>query len=423
MICISGQKQQTASLLNSIFDKQVNEMETKKVDIAIVGAGPAGLSLALSLAHSGLKIALLEQQALSKIAKPEFDGRDIALTHLSKTILIELGVWKHVPQHAIHHIKEAKVINGPLSDFNNASSCLHFERSDGPDAPLGYLIANYQIRQALYQQLIEHPNIELMCEQKVQTIEIVSDQAQLTTQELKLDTTLLVASDSRFSSARRLMGLTAKMKDFGKVMIVCNMKHQLSHEHTAQECFQYDRTCAILPLGESESSIVITVNASESERLLALDDNRFNLEVEQMLATRLGKMSLISQRTAYPLIGVMSDRFIAKSFALIGDAAVGMHPVTAHGFNLGLRSADTLAQLIVKAQKQGKDIASRRLLLEYEARHKLLSKPLYEATNKIVALYTNPSPLAKVMRKTGITLGNQFLPFKKLVTHRLTQIR
>lgn len=396
-------------------------MNIKKVDIAIVGAGPAGLSFALSLANSGLKILLLEQQTLDQISKPAFDGRDIALTHLSKTILTELGVWQSVPLDTIHTIKEAKVING--NSLNEPSSTLQFDRSDDPTAPLGYLIANHQIRQALYNQLITHPNIELLCEQAVKAINIEDESALISTDQFMIDASLLVSSDSRFSTSRRMMGLSAKMKDFGKVMIVCNMSHEKSHHNTAQECFKYDKTCAILPLGEGVSSIVITVNASESERLLALDDASFNRETECMLEAKLGKMSLNSPRTAYPLIGVMSDRFIAHRFALIGDAAVGMHPVTAHGFNLGLRSADTLAQLIIKSDEQGKDIASQWLLHQYEARHKLLSKPLYDATNAIVNLYTNPAPLAKMIRKTGIKVGNRFFPFKKLVTHRLTQIR
>lgn len=399
-------------------------MNTKKVDIAIVGAGPAGLSFALSLAKSGLNVVLLEQQSLTKIAKPEFDGRDIAMTHLSKTILSELGIWQNLPDNVIYQIKEAKVINGVTSsNFSEPASTLHFDRSDDPAAPLGYLVANNQIRQALYQQLSQHSNIELMCGQSVKNISTKKDVALITTAQGQIAAKMIVSSDSRFSTSRRMMGLSAKMKDFGKVMIVCNMKHDKSHHNTAQECFQYDRTCAILPLGEGFSSIVITVNASESERLLTLDDTAFNTEAKLMLNTRLGEMSLISPRTAYPLIGVMSDRFIAQRFALIGDAAVGMHPVTAHGFNLGLRSADTLAQLIIKAECQGKDIASNWLLHQYEARHKLLSKPLYDATNTLVALYTNPAPFAKVVRKVGIKIGNQFLPFKKLVTHRLTQVR
>lgn len=411
-------------------------MDRKNVDIAIIGAGPAGLSFALCLANSGLKIVLIDQQKLEDIAKAKFDGRDIAMTHLSKTILTELNVWQRFPEDIIHPIKEAKVINGPLgkapgvgnqhSVFKTSlfkTPALHFERTDDAEAPLGYLVANYQIRQALYDQLVEHDNIELITEQQVNYINTFANRGVIETRDYVVNASLVVSADSRFSTTRRMMGLSAKMKDFGKVMIVCNMKHTLSHENTAQECFQYGRTCAILPLGKGESSIVITVPASEAKRLTDLPEEEFNQQAKEMLDGRLGDMELISPRCPYPLVGVISDRFIAKRFALIGDAAVGMHPVTAHGYNLGLRSADTLAEQIIKAQQAGKDIASSWVLHNYEVRHQLLSKPLYEATNAIVELYTNDKPLAKIARKAAIHIGNQFMPFKHAVTHRLTQIR
>lgn len=406
-------------------------MERRNVDVAIIGAGPAGLSFALCLAKSGLKTLLIDQQKLTDIAEPKFDGRDIAMTHLSKTILSELKVWQRFPEDIVHPIKEAKVINGPLGHAPGVGGlhsffktpALHFERNDDADAPLGYLVANYQIRQALYDQVAEHDNIEIITEQQVNYVKTFANRGVVETSDYIVNASLVVSADSRFSATRRMMGLSAKMKDFGKVMIVCNMKHSQSHENTAQECFQYGRTCAILPLAEGESSIVITVPASEAKRLTDLPEEDFNQQVKVMLDGRLGDMELISPRCPYPLVGAISDRFIANRFALIGDAAVGMHPVTAHGYNLGLRSADTLAEQIIKAQQAGKDIASAWVLHSYEVRHQLLSKPLYEATNAIVDLYTNDKPLAKIARKAAIHIGNQFMPFKHAVTHRLTQIR
>jgi len=401
-------------------------MSTKNVDVAIIGAGPAGLSFALSLAKSGLQILLVDQQSLDSIAKPQLDGRDIAMTHLSKTILSELSVWQRFPEEVVHPIKEAKVINGPLGNEKHSllkTPALHFERQDDAQAPLGYLVANHQIRQALYDQVCEYDNIEMLTEQQVNYVKTFSNRGVIETSDYVVNASLVVSADSRFSTTRRMMGLSAKMKDFGKVMIVCNMKHTLSHENTAQECFQYGRTCAILPLGKGLSSIVITVPASEAKRLTDLPVEEFNRQAESMLDGRLGEMELITERHSYPLVGVISDRFIAKRFALIGDAAVGMHPVTAHGYNLGLRSADTLAEQIIKAQQGGKDIASSWVLHNYEVRHQLLSKPLYEATNAIVELYTNDKPLARIARKAALHIGNQFMPFKHAVTHRLTQIR
>ena len=390
-------------------------------DVAIVGAGPAGLSFALCLANSGLNITIVDQQPLAAIADPAMDGRDIAMNHLSKGILEELGVWQRFPADEVHPLKEAKVIDG------NSPYTLHFERSDDPVAPLGYLVANHQIRKALYQQVIEHDNIRLITEASVTNvhtnaadgvIELTGEQGQST-----LRASLVVAADSRFSAVRRMMGISARMKDYGRVMMVCNMEHERDHENTARECFFYGRTCAILPLGPNRSSIVITTPSSRSTELTNLSDEDFTREAENMLSQRLGNMKLVTERYSYPLVGAMSNRFIGQRFALIGDAAVGMHPVTAHGYNLGLRSADTLAQQIIKAQQSGKDIASQWVLGNYEVRHKLLSTPIYDGTNLVVKMFTDDNPMAKVARKAALRFGNNFKPFKNLVTQRLIQER
>lgn len=401
--------------------RQQTQLAPRNTDIAIVGAGPAGLSFALCLARSGLSITVIDQQPLDKIANPTLDGRDIAMNHLSKNILEELGVWQRFPADEVHPLKEAKVIDG------ESTYALHFERTDDPIAPLGYLVANHQIRQALFDQVQEHNNIELLTSTSVDNVhtnaadgvvEVSSDAG-----KQMIRASLVAAADSRFSAVRRMMGISARMKDYGRVMMVCNMDHERSHQNTAQECFQYGRTCAILPLGPNRSSIVITTPSSRSGELTSMSDDDFAREAENILNDRLGKMTLVTERFSYPLVGAMSNRFIGQRFALIGDAAVGMHPVTAHGYNLGLRSADTLAQQIIKAQQAGKDIASTWVLGNYEVRHKLLSTPIYDGTNAVVRLFTDDNPLAKVARKTALRFGNNFKPFKKLVTQRLIQER
>lgn len=396
-------------------------LELNHPDVAIIGAGPAGLSFALCLARSGLSICVIDQQPLEQIADAQLDGRDIAMNHLSKGILEELGVWQRFPQEAVHPLKDAKVING------DSPYTLHFERSDDRHAPLGYLVANHQIRRALYQQVQQHDNIQLLTQANVTNVHTNAADGVVeleTTDGIKtLRAALVVAADSRFSAVRRMMGISAKMKDYGRVMMVCNMEHEKDHEHTARECFFYGRTCAILPLGPNQSSIVITTPSARSAELNNLNDEDFTREAEQMIGHRLGKMTLLTERHSYPLVGAMSNRFIGQRFALIGDAAVGMHPVTAHGYNLGLRSADTLASQIIKAQQSGKDIGSQWVLGNYEVRHKLLSKPIYEGTNVVVQLFTDDNPLAKVARKAALRIGNHLTPFKKLVTQRLIQER
>lgn len=407
-----SQSSENVTLLDS------HKKSVKKVDVVIIGAGPAGLSLACSLAESGLSIAIIDKQSQAQVAEPAMDGRDIAMTHLSKTILKELGVWQRFSSDVIHPLCEATVQNG------NSPYALHFERSDDPDAPLGYLVANHCIRDALYQQAITQSNIEWLFEKSVVRVETNEHSGQVELDDgSQFEASLVVSADSRFSATRRMMGIGARMKDFGRVMIVCNMTHPLSHRNTAQECFHYGRTCAILPLGENTSSIVITVPASQADHLTGLPKEEFAKEAEKMLDGRLGNMTLISERFAYPLVGAYADKFVGKRYALVGDAAVGMHPVTAHGYNLGLRSADTLAKQLIKAKQQNKDIGTQSVLQAYQWRHQLLAKPLYESTNLIVRLYTDDRPVAKLVRKLGVRVGNNVAPFKKLITHRLTQIR
>tara|TARA_B100000378_G_C17762569_1_gene313672 strand:- start:176 stop:559 length:384 start_codon:yes stop_codon:yes gene_type:complete len=124
----------------------------------------------------------------------------------------------------------------------------------------------------------------------------------------------------------------------------------------------------------------------------------------------------------YSLVGVFADRFISHRFALIGDAAVGMHPVTAHGFNLGLRGQNTLSLEIKSALMHGLDIGSQVILKNYQSKHRRASKPLYLGTNAIVKLFTDDSFFSKIVRKTVLRIGNNFIPAKRKIMDQLTEV-
>lgn len=392
---------------------------TSQKDVIIIGGGPSGLSLALALAPLGLSIAVIDKQHPDAIAEPGMDGRDIALTHLSRSLLQKMHAWQRVDEAFIHPLQKAEVING------NSPLTLHFERQDDSSQPLGFLIANHRIRRALYEQVLSQENVELILQAEVSAISTTAGQAEVCFKQQeassRLHASLVVGADSRFSSARRMMGIGAKMKDYGRVMIVCNMRHERSNHNTARENFQYGRTCAILPLGENNSSIIITVPAGQAGRLQDIDADTFNAETADMLNGCLGDMELTSERYAYPLIGCYADKFISQRFALVGDAAVGMHPVTAHGYNLALRSANTLALEISRARATGLDIGSQEVLRAYQRKHWLVSRPIYDVTNAIVRLYTDDRPLPSLVRGAAINISNHVTPFKQLVTHMLTR--
>jgi 2-polyprenyl-6-methoxyphenol hydroxylase-like FAD-dependent oxidoreductase len=137
----------------------------------------------------------------------------------------------------------------------------------------------------------------------------------------------------------------------------------------------------------------------------------------------MGRMRRSSELFAYPLVGVLADRFTGPRCALVGDAAVGMHPVTAHGFNLGLLGAARLAEAVGEAAGAGRDVGSRSVLAAYERGHMRVALPLYFGTNTIVSLYTSESLPARVVRGALVRIGDSVHPVKRALASSLTRTR
>ena len=385
-------------------------------DIVVAGAGPAGLAFAASLAGSGLRLALVEKQPAAALADPPFDGREIALTHLSMRLLRQLGAWERIPAEEVSPLREAQVLNG-VSSF-----ALRFDDAGKGDGPLGVLVPNHLIRRSLYELVATLPEVTLLDGQTVASVQTSAQGASVGLADGRsIAARLVVGADTRFSETRRRMGIPATLQDFGKSMLVCRMAHDRPHHGIATEWFGYGQTFAILPLNGDISGVVLTLPARTMETVMALEGPAFDADITRRYRHRLGTMRLVSTRHVYPLVGVFAQRFVATRFALVGDAAVGMHPVTAHGFNLGLRGADTLAREIREAIGRGRDVADRRALARYQADHMRASKPLYLATNATALFYTDDRLPVRVLRAAALRLGSHLGPFRRAVVERLTE--
>lgn len=394
-------------------------------DIIIVGAGPAGLCLAKNLSGRQLKIILLEQQAQADLEAPQFDGREIALTQHSAKLMQDMGLWELINKADIAPLVDAKVIDGP-STFS-----MMIGHELGGRSELGWLVSNHLIRQAAWQgvqqAMAAHADIMLMAGEKVTAVHADSNEGSVTLASGKtLSAKLVVAADSRFSTTRRMMGIAAHMHDFGKNMLVCAMTFEQPHHFAAWEWFGYGQTLALLPMnphpltGAHRASAVITLPSREIEALMQMEPADFNAAITRRFANRLGAMQLVSTRHNYPLVAVFPQRLVAQRFATVGDAAVGMHPVTAHGFNFGLLSVEALTKEIATALRTKGDIGSASLLQRYEGRQKRATLPLFWMTRLIVEIYTRDTGPAKLVRKLLLRASDKLIPFKRSIAHSLS---
>ena len=230
---------------------------------------------------------------------------------------------------------------------------------------------------------------------------------------------LLVAADTRRSPLRAQQRITARLHDYRQTMLVCPVSHERPHHATATAWFEYGRTLVTLPLNGAASSVVMTLPHDDARALLALDDAAFGLEATSRYHGRLGAMHPLGARHAVPVLTAYADRFVATRFALLGDAAVGMHPTTAHGLNFGLLGQAALAQSILGSLAAGRDIAEPAALHRYESAHRAETGLFFAGAEAIMRLYADGEALpARLLRSAALRVGN-LGPFRQALSARM----
>lgn len=382
-------------------------------DILIIGAGPAGLSLAGVLARQGLAVCIVDPATRESLAQPKDDGREIALTPLSRQLLEDWGQWPLLASDEFSRLREAQVFDG------DSTEPMRVTAPQGA-AALGWMASNHALRRVAYETAAAQERIAWQLGRKVVEVTNEADHACI-----RLDdgtvcrARLVVAADSRFSGSRRAAGIAARQRDFGRSMLVCRMRVEKPQPGVAWEWLAYGQTLALLPLQHDLASVVITLPPADIARLQSLPAEAFDMEVARRYAHRLGRMTLIGERHAYPLVGVSPERLIAPRFACVGDAAIGMHPITAHGYNLGLRGIALLTDRILLAQRRGHDVAAMNALLGYERDLRAIAQPLYLATLSVVQLYGDDRPLMRVFRRALLRLAQHAAPFRLVLASAL----
>jgi 2-octaprenyl-6-methoxyphenol hydroxylase len=390
---------------------------TQTFDIAIVGGGMVGASLAAALAPLGLKIALVEAVPHESESQPSFDERTTALSNGSRRILETLGVWPGVsslatPIRKIH-----------VSDQGRFG----FARIDAAEqglSAMGYVVPNRALGIALWSRLQAHANVHLQCPAQVSRIEGGEHAVTLEIMQggttASLDTKLIVAADGVQSAVRSAFGVDAESRDYEQTAVITTVLPQRFHEHVAYERFTGSGPLALLPLEGGRCSLVLTLSRATAESAMAWSDQEFLAEVQRRFGFRLGRFLKVGRRVPYPLSLTRAARTSAGRCVIVGNAAQGLHPVAGMGFNLGLRDVASLAELIAERRHEpGFDAGAASLLTEYDAWRASDRGGVIAFTDGLVRMFAHPSSVVRRLRNAGLLVFD-LLPPAKAALSRLS---
>ena len=327
-------------------------------DITIVGAGSAGLTLALLLAATGLKITVLEQGNAPSQQLVQHQ-RVSALNLASMRLLDHVGAWPAIAATAAAYHQ---------MQVWDADSFGRIEFSAGQErlSQLGWICDNEQIRVALYQQLQQHSNVELLFNCTINSMaQSERDVVININQQQLLLSRLIVGADGVNSLVRRETQLPLTHWDYEQQAIVATISTELPHNNTARQVFLPTGPLALLPMSEGRSSLVWCHAKHEKQQVDSWDDARFVAQLQQAFGWRLGKILHAGKRHSYPLQLLTASRHISHRLALVGNAAQTLHPIAGQGFNLGLRDVMSLAETIAQA---GGDPGDYAVLSQYQQR-------------------------------------------------------
>ena len=387
----------------------------RQYDVAIVGAGMVGQACALALTSPGygppLKVVLIDGRDPAGFAAPEFDPRSSAITATSRAMLEAINVWPSLADHA-QPMREIKVTDSRVGT-SARPALLYFDAGLGSFSS-AHMVENFRIYASLHERLGARATVDVMAGVKVETVDFSGPQAVLRLEEgSEVSAPLVVAADGRRSPIRTRAGIETVGWSYPQHGIVTTVSHERGHDGIAEEHFLPAGPFAILPLTGNRSSLVWTEFPDEAERLVAGSDEEFEAEMIRRFGDHLGAVRPVGPRVSFPLSMYLAREYVAPRLALAGDAAHSVHPIAGLGFNLGLRDAAALADVVSDHVRLGLDIGSLAALGEYQADRRFDNALVAFATDGLNRLFSNDNAALRAIRDLGLTMVDRVDPLKR----------
>lgn len=382
------------------------------VDVAIAGGGLVGASLALALAQLQLKVALIEAAPFGAADQPSFDDRSTALSNGSRRIFEALGVWPLIEREATA-IRRIHVSDQGRFGFTRIDA-----REQGLSS-LGCIVVNRVMGAALWRRLSAEPSITVLAPAKVQSMQLQQHSQRIECAMAGgvrvVEAKLAIAADGARSTLRESAGISSSSWDYEQVALVTNVLSQHFHDHVAYERFTDAGPLALLPLTEGRLGVVWTFRPETAKEMTALGDAEFLARLQDTFGFRLGRFTRVGQRQLYPLSLTRSDEYVAERLAIVGNAAQTLHPIAGQGFNLGLRDAVSLAEVLADGLAQGGtdfDAGNGMWLQRYREWRAADRSNIVRFTDGLVRVFSQPLGPIKLLRNAGM-LAFDLMPAAK----------
>lgn len=385
-------------------------------DAAIVGAGSAGLLLALALARASLMIAVIDRQPIAPAAAAA-DRRVFALSAGSRRVLEGLGLWSALAPGAA-------AVEQILVADRAGPALVRFDHGELGAGPLAHIVAADALQHALLAAVAREAGISFIAPVEIAGIDIRSDRVAITFAGAfaggdACTCRLVVGADGRNSLVRRTARINVTEWTYDQAAIVVAIAHARPHRGIAEEKFLAGGPFAVLPLpdggdGGPRSFVVWTEPAARIKDLMKLSDGDFAGELSRRLGDRLGAAHPVGPRQTFPLALTLAESYMAHRLALIGDAAHAIHPIAGQGLNLGIRDAAALAEVIVDARRLGIDFGMKTVLLDYQRWRRFDDTCLAAATDLLNRFFAIDNAALHLVREAGMALLESIGPARRL---------